>query len=131
MADTADDEKLRAAIIAEVEKMKKRAEKVGAQIKALKAKPPVFYFKGLVKVYMDAVKKSDGLTTARPATLKAVQTAEKNATADTVKQAVKGLDDHKKDVQKQFGKEKDKKKQIDAFEKGVDNIIAELEKQLK
>ena len=55
-------------------------------------------FKGLVKAYMDAVKKTDGATSVRPATLKAIQTAEKSPSKQTVAAAEKALQAHVADV---------------------------------
>ena len=129
MSDAAKEEELRKTLLAEIEKLKAKADAVGKKVDALKKKPPVFKFSGLVKVYMDAIKASNGLTTARPATLKAVQAAEKKATIESTKAAIKGLDEHKKDVKKSAGK--DNKKDLVAFEKGIDALVAGLNKHLK
>lgn len=130
MADAAE-EKLREALIAEIEKMKARAKKVDAHLKRMKSKPPTFVFRGLVKAYMNAVKDSDGLTNARPATVKAVQSAEKSVTEGNIKAAIKGLGDHVKDAKKLAGSDKGKKKQFATFEKGINSVTSALAKHLK
>lgn len=60
----------------ELEALDKELAEAEADVKKLPANP-VVRLEGLVKAYMDAVKETDGLTSVRPATLKAVQTAEK------------------------------------------------------
>lgn len=93
---------------------------------AKKVAPPEIVIRGLVRAYTDAVKDTGGLTSVRPATLKAVQTAEKTPTPATVKAAVTELGKHAQDVKKGGGKEK----KLAAFVTATDRIVTQLEKLL-
>ena len=81
-----------------------------------------------IKMYQGAVKDTDGLTSVRPATLKALQTASKDPSAKTIEVASKGLDAHSADLKKASGNDKAAKKKIAAFDKEVAAIKAHLQK---
>lgn len=100
---------------------KKIGTALGAAHKTAKSK----FDAGLAKVskeYMAAVKKSDGLTSARPATVKALQTAAKARTPKAVDAALASLKDHIADAKKAAGKDKAKLKSYKVFAKTVEGI---------
>ncbi len=87
---------------------------------------PEIKLSGLVAAYMGAVKKTDGLTSVRPATLKAVQDAEKTPSSASVGKARDELSKHVADVKKASGKDK----KFAKFEAGVGSIEGQLTKML-
>ncbi len=89
-----------------------------------KMKPPEIQLTGLVKAYMDAVKKSDGLTSVRPTTLKAVQTAEKTPSPASVTQASAEIQRHLADVKKASGTDK----KFANFDKAISGLLASIKK---
>lgn len=108
-----------------VERLSSREEsidgKLRKQIDRAKAlREPRLLLKGLVKSYMDAVKKTDGLTSARPKTVKAVQTAEKDPSKKAVSAAIAELKKHVADLK---GSDNKKTKK---FAKSIDSIASQL-----
>lgn len=79
-----------------------------------------------IKSYQSAVKNSDGMTSLRPATVKALQTVSKLPATKTREAAYSELDKHVADIKKQNGKDKSKAKAVAAFEKAVGAIKADL-----
>lgn len=82
----------------------------------------------LLKAYQKAIKSTDGLTSQRPATAKALDKLTKDPGPDPVKAAVKELQAHKSEVVKQSGKDKAKKKAVGDFGKAIDKMCADLAK---
>ncbi len=83
-------------------------------------------FPGLVKAYADAVKSSDGLTSLKPSCAKAIETAEKKPTVDSVKSAMKSVSEHMEEFKK--AAKTDKKaaefvKQMGALEKKLEKAL--------
>jgi hypothetical protein len=99
----------------------KALEKNSAAI--AKKDPPRITFKGLVGAYMDVIKKSDGLTAARPATLKAIQGAEKAPDAESIKRAVDEMKKHVSELEKASKKER----KFVTFDKNMTAIIKKTE----
>lgn len=127
------DAKLDAAaakIEAELLNLTKRMDKARKTLEVARKSPLRIKISGLVKAYMDAVKASDGLTSVRPATLKAIQSAEAKASPKSVQFAIKALKDHIDAVTKASGNDKGAKKQLDKFVKAANNVIGGLKKFL-
>ena len=122
-----------ADLAAEIAKLTKTLEQLASrdetiekqlakQISALDALPePRMKLTGLVKSYMAAVKKTDGLTSARPATVKAVQAAEKDPSKDgAIAAAIKELRMHVAALKD--GKDKKAKQ----FAASIESIISQI-----
>jgi len=92
-------------------------------VEVAKKPPPSVVFKGLLGSYMAVIKKSDGLTSARPASLKAIQTAEKNPTEATIKAAAAEMRKHLAELEKSSKSEKT----FPAFKKGLEDVIKKTE----
>ena len=125
MSDNPEVKKLMAL----AEGLMQEAKKLEAEFKALAKKPIVVKIDGLNKAYMDAIKSSDGLTSVRPSTLKAIQAAEKAGTVETVKAAISGLHDQIGEVKKN-AKDDAAKKKFAKFEKTMGGVAGKLEKIL-
>ncbi len=93
---------------------------------AKKLKPVSVTISGLVAAYMKAVAKTDGLTSVRPATLKAVQTAEKRPSEASVLAAIGQLKKHEKDLKKTAKGDPKYRK----FKKHVGSISGQLQAML-
>src|SRR5580658_4337309 len=113
-------EKLRATRDAAI-KERARLEEVAKGIK-----PPIFTLPGLLGKYMSAVKETNGLISARPSSVVALQNAEKNATEASVKKAIAALDEHSKVALKEAGSDANKKKSAEAFTKKLHGIEEKL-----
>ena len=120
MADVVTDLKKLIAVVNSLETREAKVkETLAKQIKVLDGlKDPKVLITGLVKTYMNSVRDTDGLTSVRPATLKAIQTAEKDPSKAA--KAIAELKAHAADLKK----EKDKKAKL--FEKKIDDIISKL-----
>jgi hypothetical protein len=98
------------------------AKKIGNEMK--KGTAIKLTLTGLEKAYLDAIKSADGLTSARPATLKAAKAAEKALTKASINAACSAIDKHIADVEKDNKAEKSFK----AFKKNMLAIAASLKK---
>ena len=116
------------ALNAEAKKLMDEAKQLEEFFKS--AKPPKRLFQGLVKAYMDAVKVSQGLTSARPSCTTAVQAAEKNMTTATLTAAQTALTKHAEDVKKENASKPANKAKVDAFESAMHKIHESLKKAL-
>ena len=92
------------------------------------AKLPKRLLEGLVKAYTDAIKVSNGLTSARPSCTTAVQAAEKNMNKATLAAALAALSKHAEDVKKENAGKPANKSKVDAFEAAMGKIGASLKK---
>lgn len=89
----------------------------------LKKPPPRLVFEGLVQAYMAVIKACSGLTSARPATVKAIQTAEKSPSISAIGQAVAEMKKHLAEVEKTSKKDK----AFAPFKKGLEGVIEKTE----
>lgn len=130
MADELDQ------LLAEWDKLDARAERLETEssasvkqaqglVKFFKAYvPPEFVIPGLTKDYVDAVKKSKGLTTALPSTTAALSKAgAKNPNGKILKAAVDALLKHKAEVAKVKGVDANRLK---AFNADLDAIVRKI-----
>lgn len=72
------------------------------------------------KLYMDAVKDTDGLTSAKPSIVKVLQATGKSPDPDAIKVAITEMGKHSDEMAKKYGKDKDKAKMLAAFDKDLD-----------
>lgn len=72
------------------------------------------------KAYLDAIKNTDGLTSAKPSIVKVLQATGKMPDPEAIRAAVEGLGKHREEMAKQYGKDKDKAKMLAAFNKDLD-----------
>jgi DNA-binding protein YbaB len=117
-----DREKYKAAFLkmkAEMEKLEKEFEKIEF---------PGFVFTGLVKKYMEAVKASDGLTSAKPSCTTAVQKAEKDASPANLAAVKKAFEAQVAEVTKAAKGDRAKEKNAAAFKKAMDAILDKIER---
>jgi hypothetical protein len=114
------------ALNAKAKALMEESKKLEAFYKS--AKPPKRLLEGLVKAYMDAIKVSNGLTSARASCTTAVQAAEKNLTKATLAAATAALTKHAEEVKKENAAKPANKAKVDAFEAAMAKIGASLKK---
>jgi hypothetical protein len=85
---------------------------------------PKVVFQGLAKAYMDFINKSKGLTTARPATIKAVQAAEKAPSEASLKLAIAEMTKHIAELEKT----KKGDKAFVKFQAEIEGLIMKVQK---
>lgn len=91
-------------------------------------KPVTFLFTGLVKHYMDAVKHTNGLISAKPSCTTALQAAEKNANSANLNNVMKALGAAADEAVKNAGKDPAKAKTAATFKKELGDIVAKVKK---
>jgi len=94
--------------------------------KIVSFKPEPFKLPHLVKAYMDAVKHTNGLTSARPSCTTAVQAAEKDASVANLEKVQAALGKHADDALKEAGSDQGKKKTATTFKTELDKIVKKL-----
>ena len=121
-------EKLGKKIVALARENQRDMKAVVSDLKTLAAKKPNFDY-GLTTDYMKIIKKSGGLTSARPSCVKILQKIEKDPTTADLKLAANALRKHLDDVKKENkgGKSKDLVK----LENGITSLISDLKSMLK
>ncbi|MEX0970795.1 MAG: hypothetical protein WD046_10165 [Paracoccaceae bacterium] len=109
-------------------------KKLGAQTKAYDAErkallkkvtgreAPAISFTNLEKAYMEVIKKNDGLSTARPSTLKAIKAAEKSATKANIKAAAQALRAEVAELAKEHAKDA----KFKAYQKAATDLIGKV-----
>jgi hypothetical protein len=121
------------ALIAKTKKTGEKEVKVATGLRnaaqTIRSLPaPVCTIPALVRVYMDVIKDTDGMTSARPATLKAVQTAAQRADPKTVGAAIDELRRHVEDLKP---KSSSNRSGFDKFSRDVNSLIDKLNALLR
>jgi hypothetical protein len=114
------------ALNAQAKALMEESKKLEAFYKS--AKIPKRLLQGLVKAYMDAIKVSNGLTSARASCTTAVQAAEKNLNKTTLAAAIAALTKHAEEVKKENAAKPANKAKVDAFEAAMAKIGVSLKK---
>lgn len=78
------------------------------------------------KAYMDAIKNTDGLTSAKPSIVKVLQATGKMPDPDAIQAAVVELGKHRDEMTKKYGKDKDKAKLLASFTKDLETAAKAL-----
>jgi hypothetical protein len=120
--------KLAEALARQIESTAKDNEKVEHSIEKAAAevakKPlPSVELKGLLAAYMAVIRKAGSLTSARPASQKAIQAAEKDPTEATLKVAVAEIGKHIAELEKTSKADK----AFAPLKKGLEDVIRKTE----
>jgi hypothetical protein len=78
------------------------------------------------KAYMDAIKNTDGLTSAKPSIVKVLQATGKMPDPDAIQAAVTELGKHRDEMTKKHGKDKDQAKMLASFTKDLETAAKAL-----
>jgi hypothetical protein len=94
--------------------------------------PIEFQVDGIIKDYKDSVQKSNGLTVMKPSVVKLLDTAAVKPTKAALLAAIKGVDDHLKEVTKTHTeaakKDKTVKANLDKFTNVMKTLLVRLQK---
>ncbi|HND53927.1 MAG TPA: hypothetical protein PLV92_16065 [Pirellulaceae bacterium] len=75
---------------------------------------------------MDAIKHTDGLTSAKPSIVKVLQATGKSPDPEAIRAAVVEMGKHRDEMEKKYGKDKTKAKMLAEFNADLDEAVAAL-----